>query len=367
MATITRPMPAISPQKDYEYSSEFLKWMGYVQKIPLLGSILNANVDAVVASWRCKGEHASEMADILDRMVGNGKENYPAIMKNMLMISKIGGDSYAEIIYSGNDPKEGDIEDLRILNPDNIKQNIKNGRIKSYEERDGDGKWVPEGIFHLAYGRIGSAPHGRSTIEPMNNLLIHFMQVQDDMSRIFHRYIKPMNVFRFKTNSTAEISSWMGEFRKQMAVTESDIGIPDDLVSTIDRVSVPQGSSLDPGQWHNTLIHQFLMSNRVSENILGVSTQNSEESAKMSMSGFSQLVRSDQKFLAWNNRQQLFVQQYPNNTPKIEFSFAIEPQEERYNRLLNTLPIIANSNQSDELKRLLEQKVLIEMGIIEDD
>lgn len=355
------------PQKDYEYSSEFCKWMGFVEKIPLLGSILNANVDADVASWRCKGEHASEMADILDGMVGNGKENFPAIMKNMLMISKIGGDSYAEIIYEGNDPKNGDIEDLKILNPDNIKQVVKNGVITKYAERDGGNSWVPEGIFHLAFNRIGSAPHGRSMIEPMNNLLIHFMQVQDDMSRLFHRYIKPMNVFRFKTNSDVEINKWMTEFRHQASVSESDIGIPDDLVSTIDRVSLPQGSSLDPSQWHSTLINQFLMSSRVSENILGIGTQNSEESARMQMAGFAQLVRSDQKFAAWNCRQQIFTQQFPRNTPKIEFSFAIEPQEERFIRLRDTIPIINASGVSPELKNLLTQKVLIEMGVIEDD
>ena len=362
MATITRPPAAPAPQKDYEYNSQFYKWLGFVQKIPLLASIIDATVDATVASWRVTGEHASEMADILDDMVGNGKENYTQIMKNMLSISIVGGDAYAEIVFD-----EEDVTDLRILNPDSITQIIKDGRIENYRVKQTNQMLQPENVFHLASNRIGSAPHGFSTIEPMNNLLIHFMQVQDDMARLFHRYIKPLNIFRFKTNSSQEINTWMSEFRKQQAVMDSDIGIPDDLVSTIDRVSIPQGSTLDPTQWHNILINQFFMANRVSENILGIGTQNSEESAKMQMAGFAQLVRAKQKFLSWNNRQQLFMLQFPMHTPKIKFSFAIEPEEEKYNRLRETLTVVESLSIDPNLKSLLEEKLLIEMGVIEDD
>jgi len=86
----------------------------------------------------------------------------------------------------------------------------------------------------------------------------------------------------------------------------------------------------------------------------------------MQMAGFAQLVRSDQKFTAWNCKRQLFVQQFPRNTPTIKFSFAIEPQDEEYNRLLNSIPVIEGSSLPPELKSLLTQRY-DQIGWIPDD
>lgn len=360
MALIARPVASSQQAKDSEYSSTFLKWNAYVEKIPILKSILNANADAVTASWRTSGTHAKAMAQTLDEFEGNGKESFKLIMNNALKIAKIGGDYYAEIVYD-----EDDIPiNLLTLPPDNIRQVIRKGQIKRYEEIDGLTIWRKEEIFHLPYNPIGCMTHGTSVIEPMNNLLIDLLQVWDDMAKIYHRYVKPVHVLKIDTDNAVEMQKIIDEWKKATRVPDSDFAVPKGTVE-IERHSIPQFSILNPADWHRIIMDHIIMGSRVPELALGTGSVNSEESARMQFAGFRQMVRWDQKFLEEHLRRQLFVQAYPEDVPKITFSFAAEAQEERFRRNLQAFQIVNSSELNDEIKGLVLIKLLEEMDIIE--
>lgn len=352
--------------KDGVYRSEFLQWKGFVDRIPILRAILNANADAVTASWRTEGKEAKKMADVLDQFEGNGKETFKLIMNNAIKIAKIGGDYYGEIIYGEFDGIDGEIPlDIITLPPANILQIVKKGRIKRYEEIDGDAKWSPQEMFHLAYNPIGAQTHGNSMIEPMQNILIDLENIMDVGSKIYEHYVKPLTIIYAQADTQAELDKIKDSWKSTMQTIKSDWIIPADVIQKIERHGIPQFSTLDPAHWHRVLLDHVIMSSRVPELALGTGAVNSEESARMQFMGFRQMIRWEQKFLEENLRRQLFVQIFPDDTPDIKFSFGTEAQEERLNRLRNDFQTVSAAELDPQFKILLQTKLLIDMGVIE--
>ena len=102
MARITI-FPAQDPIKDGGYTTEYLKWKGFYNDIPILKSILDTNGAAVAASWRTSGSQGKAMADRLDAFKGSGKQTFKSMMYNAIITCKIGGDAYFEILYDGDE------------------------------------------------------------------------------------------------------------------------------------------------------------------------------------------------------------------------------------------------------------------------
>ena len=341
------------------YRPDWLKWKGYYDQIPLLRGTLNAVADAVSASWTTKGTNGNAMAAILDNFEGNGKETFKMQMRNAVLSGMVCGDSFFEVVT--ND--DLGVENIVMLPHDNIDIIIKNGRIRRYEEIDGGAKWQPEAIFHYVNNPIGATIHGTSDIEPLQNLLIDLKQVQDDMSKIFHAYSTPLEVFKYESDDPAEIAAFKDSLRNLNNIVKKQMVIPKDLVE-YERFSIPAGSVLDPTTWHKIIIDQILASQRVPDLALGTGTVNSEESARMKFSGFRQLVRMKQQMLEEQLQRQLFPQVFPEDTPTIEFSFAAEPQEEKFNRLRDMFGVVNGSALNEEIKGLLLIQILQEMGLV---
>ena len=355
-----RATDAEAPPKDGSYTTEFNKWNGYVEKIPLLKGIINAGAASTTASWRTTGSNDKKMAQIMDTWDGQGNDSFRIIMDNLFRVAKTCGDSYAEILT--ND--DMDIENLLILPSDNISQVIKNGIIKRYDEMDGNGKFKPPNIFHLAYNKWGSMTHGTGVVPPMENLLQSLMQVQDDMAKIFHKYIKPLHMIKLDTDDPTQQKKFKAEWQKLKNLPEADFIFSGDV--QVDRVSIPQGSILDPMIWERAILKHMFMGSRTSELTLGTGSVNSEESAKMQMAGFRGMIRWDQKWLADNVVRQLFTLQFPENPPGLTWSFATEPQEEAYNRHHATLKTILGSDLPQRTKSVIGNKLLLEMGLIKE-
>lgn len=370
MALISIPQ-AKEERQDRWYISEFLKWKGYYMKCPIYAGIVNAKADAVTASWSCTGTHAQQMTDVLNGFDGMGKETFKTIMNNAVKIMTIGGDYFAEIEY-GEHESLGEIPmNVVTLPPNNIKIIIDNGKIKGYEEvssgpkGERPAKWEPEEILHFAYNPAGAIVHGIGTTEKIEKHLIDLLQVQDDMARIYHSYVDPLEVYQLSTDNDSEINS----FKEKVEATQHVKGkrrlyIPKDLVE-MQQFGLPQYSVLDPAAWHNLLIQQMIMAERVPELALGTGSVNSEESAKMQFMGFRQLVRWNQQFIEDQIRSQLFTQIFPTKTPDINFSFAAEPEEERYNRIQSTVQLINSIPINEEVKGKILKSLLEEMGVLE--
>ena len=349
--------------RDQEFRNEFLKWKGYYDAVPPLRAAINAIADATTASWATKGVNGKAMKDIINQFDGNGKQTFKMVMNNACKSFLLSGDAYLEVVTN----RELGIDNLVLLPPDNISVIIKNGRIKRYEEITGSARWKPQQLVHFAYNPVGAMCHGTSTVEPLENMLINLNQLWDDMGKLFHRYIKPVTMIGLSTDDPTEIESFKREWTKIKNIPESDLILPSELVDKVERVAVPQGSTLDPHKWEQLLVERILQSTRVPDLALGTGTVNSEESAKMKYSGFRQQVRFIQQFMEDSIQFQLFPQAFPEDTPTIEFSFAAEPQEEKFNRLMQSVTTVNATDLNDEIKGLTMLKILQEAGVIEDE
>jgi hypothetical protein len=344
------------------YKSEYLKWKGYYDKIPILRSTINAVADAVAASWNTYGNNGEVLRPILNNFEGNGKETFKTLMRNAVATGMICGDAYFEIVY--ND--DLGVENLVMLPSDNIKVIIKNGRIKRYEEitqptGENAAKWRPEEIFHYVNNQIGASVHGNSDIEPLNDLLIWLKQVQTDYADIMHNYAIPKELLSMDTDDPTEMQKILDKWismknrgYKVMAYNKDDVEPK--------AFSVPV--DLDPSAWHELIIKQILASMRVPDLALGTGTVNSEESARMKYSGFRQLVRMKQQLLEEQLQRQLFPQIFPEDTPSIEFSFAAEPAEERFNRMMSAIQTISAIDFDPKFKSLLVLDMMQKGGIL---
>ena len=86
----------VGDQKETTYDSpDFTKWYGIYKRIAKVKVPINAYSTWVVG----KGWIAdNRVTDILDKIRGWGEDSFLSILWNMLVIKKVNGDSFAEII-----------------------------------------------------------------------------------------------------------------------------------------------------------------------------------------------------------------------------------------------------------------------------
>ena len=364
MTTIVRPTATEAPQNEYDYTTSYHKWDGMCRQVPILESILNGIADAVVASWQTVGSHEKAAAKMLDGMRGSGKQHFEQLMKSQLIVSMKGGDSYAKKV------RTGDLIDLVPLDSDAVKQNIDQGVIISYEVDQGEGaskKYKPEEIFHLPFNQEGARPHGRSLIEPLNDLIIDWLQVMDDQAKLYEFYSNAVPLFYLNTSDSAEMTTIMDAYSKAIRVKGAAIGIPAETVTKVEKVGFPQGSLQDPAKFEKLIVDHLLRACRYPDQALGVGTANSEETARTQFMGLRQLIRWLQKWLGANIRTQVFEDVWEGKSPKIKFSYASEAQEERFNRMMSAFQQVNAAQLDENLKKLLLIKLLKDAGVIEDD
>lgn len=374
MASVLRHSPSkTSPIQNGNYSTKYRFWKGYVDRHALLNTIFEARADSAFASWKTQGNEAATQAKILDNWNGTGKETFKSIIKNNSTIADVCGDSYGEIIIDDIPDVADDVPaNLITLDADSIQQEIKNGRIVKYfqtnnKSQTGKNEWKPEEIMHFVTGRMGASTHGTSMLEPLQNILLHKEQLLLTGSKLFELYIQPMTLVPLKTDVTRDMTTFKNQWN---TVNQTDTKVlfysADMVEGEIKRVGVPEGSTLDPAKWViNILDAEILKRFRTTEVLLGTATVNSEESARYQFTGFRQTVRSIQGTRAEELREQIFKLAYPEDPPKIKFSFATEAPEEEWNRNFTAAQFYAQGAQAgDPMSQLLYIKKLIEMGEI---
>jgi hypothetical protein len=320
--------------------------------------VINAIADAVTTSYRTHGSNARSAQSMLDEITGNGKQTYKIIMNTGQIVEMIGGNAYFEMVANTSDPK---LQNIRLLDSGNIKLKIKNGSIIQYMQNVGS-PFAPEDVLHLSNCQCDSRPYGRSDIEPMQDLLLSMTQIWDDMSRIYHRYIKPTHIVELDTNSTTKQADFAALWKRTRETPEDDLILPGDLIKKIDKVAIPQGGILDPSSWERILIQRMLQSFRTPELALGTGSVNSEESSRMLYSGFRQLVRWKQQKLEEDIYVQVFKKIYGVTAPEIEFSYAGQVEEEKQKYWLSVGQFIMSSGMRQDLAAAAMPKVFEGLG-----
>ncbi len=164
------------------------KWLGYYKSIPELLQAINS-----FAVWVAgKGFTTKNVADevMLGNITGWGEDTIQSILENMIIVKKINGDSFAEIIRN---PDTGKIINLKPLNPVSVKTVVSSeGIIVRYEEIDMEsGKSIRkinlDKMFHLSNNRIANEIHGNSLIEPVEWVVDTIHEAMRDYRRMLHR------------------------------------------------------------------------------------------------------------------------------------------------------------------------------------
>jgi len=161
----------------------FTKWYGYYSSIPELKKAIQ-----VYATWVLgQGYETDDRTKIrLEGITGSGEDSFTAILWNMLVMKKVNGDSFAEIIRNN----KGTLINLKPLDPARIKVYFrKNGTIKKYSYLTGKKEmdFLPSEIFHLVNDRVADNTHGDSVVESIQWLIDARQEAMRDWRRISHR------------------------------------------------------------------------------------------------------------------------------------------------------------------------------------
>ena len=304
-----------------DYTVPWSTWNGYYQGVAELKAVIDKK-----AVWTVgKGFKADDKTtSLMAKWRGMGKDTANDIYENLVKTYTIGGDAFAEIIKN----KRGVITNLKPLNPGNIKIVAdKFGIILRYEwSKVNSGStspvppvvFLPDEIFHLPWNRVGDNIHGTSTIKAITDNIESLKEAKADLRVVFHRYVKPLLIASVDTDDTTEIA----DFKKKMdAAVENaeNLVIPKDTVDNIERVSIPQFSTLDPLPWIKHLIQEFIRAEGVPDVILGVGDDSTEATSKIVYLAYQQVIEHNQNFLSRQIESQLGL--------KVDFEFpaSLEP------------------------------------------
>ncbi len=309
----------LSGEETTQTEYQNLKWKdqwGAYQQISELGGMIDRKAQYVVGKgFKVPGLKAKVgiggVKGMLDAIRGNGLDTFNMIMYNAVRVYTVGGDSFAEIVKEGNK-----LMNLKPLNPASVKVvgNSK-GIIKNYvinPDADDEVTLEPEEVFHLAYNRIADQIHGQGMIVKLQPIIDMRREAMKDLRVVFHRYVKPLIISSVDTDDPTEIANYKTKLDTAMEKGENMV-VPKGILDSMEKLSIPQFSTLDPLPWIKLLQGEFIKAEGVPAIVMGVSSQGTESESKMLYLSWQQIVEFNQMFLEEQVKAQLGID--------IEFEF----------------------------------------------
>ena len=171
---------------------------------------------------------------ILDNIRGSGEDTFLSILWNKIVVKKINGDTYSEIIRN---KETGTLINLKPLAPDSVRVVFgRNGVIKRYEQisrtKDPNKIIKIENMLHLVNDRVADSLKGDSVIDS----LIWNIESQEEARRMFRRKVKNsgiMGILKMDTEDNTKITALKPVIKKGM---EEGIFlmVPEDVVDVQD-------------------------------------------------------------------------------------------------------------------------------------
>ena len=176
-------------EESYWDFSKFTERYGYYHSIPELKSAIQAYATWVLG----QGYQCDERTKIqLNLITGWGEDTFMSVLWNMLVIKKVNGDAFAEVItHNGKSiDKGGIIINLKPLSPQRVRIVLNSkGKIIRYEYTDNYKKqtFKPIEIFHISNNRVADEMHGDSIIDSVKWAIDAKNEAMSDWRRISHR------------------------------------------------------------------------------------------------------------------------------------------------------------------------------------
>lgn len=273
--------------------------LGYYNNIPELQQAIKS-----LAIWTVgKGWETDRTAEnIIGNITGWGEDSFQTILQNMLIVKKINGDSYAEIVRNDN----GTLLNLKPLNPSRIRHVVNSkGLIIRYEEIDPSSKaakrtFKPSEIFHLSNDRIANEIHGTSVVKACKWVIDARNEAMNDWRRMSHR--STMRVMYIDADNSTLLSQVRTQW--ETAINKGEVLILPSKkgqdIEVVDYEVPPVQPFLD---WIRYLENFFYQAVGVPKIILGGSQDFTEASSKIGYLTFEQVYAREQRELEsdiWN-------------------------------------------------------------------
>ena len=294
----SKQLDSSADQEETTYTwNKWPTWLGYYKTIPELKQAINA-----LAVWTAgKGWTADNLTTIiLKRLRGWEEDTFQSIMENMIIVKKINGDAFAEIVRN----EKGTIINLKPLSPANMRVVVnRKGVIIRYEQIDKiKGKapkvFKPEEILHLSNDRVGDEIHGVSVVECCEQIILARNEAITDWRKVLHRNINPLKIFELDTDNTTEIATFKTQYQKMTKDYEA-LFVPKGNAT----VTIPVVPLQNPIEWIRYLENFFYQAVGVPKIILGGTNETIEAGAKVGYLVFEQVYMREQRELEadlWN-------------------------------------------------------------------
>ena len=307
-------------ETEYQNTNWTTQHGAYLEVSELAGMIDRKAQYIVGKGFKVKGLLTGKKKKLLENIKGNGLDTFNTIMYNNVRTYTIGGDSFNEIIRNSR----GELVNLKPLNPSTVKIHADDkGMIKSYEvfpirsnplgtSENASVTFQPNEIFHLAYNRVADQIHGQSVMDKLMPIIEMRGEAMRDLRVVFHRYVKPLLISSVDTDDTAEITSYKNKLDEAMEKGENMV-VPKGVVDNIEKISIPQFSTLDPLPWLKLLQDEFLKAEGVPRVVLAIGEAGSDAESKIMYLSWQQIVEFNQMFVEEQTKAQLGIE--------VEFEF----------------------------------------------
>lgn len=306
----------VGNQKETFYDNpKWTTYWGEFNRIPdLKASIVMKAIWTIGKGYTSDGTTEA----LLDSIRGWGKENFIDILKNMIVIMRVNGDSFAEII---RDPDTGELINLKTLDPGAMRIVVDGkGQIKRYEQRAKGGEktepitFQPDEILHFSHNRFADQIHGISDIESMEKIIIAYDENFDVRQRVARFQAVPFIIFKLKTDDPTKIDNFKTKIKTAKSNISDDMIIPDDDNLLSWEVVQVNPSSFIMEQASN-LVSSFFRAQGLPLVIFGAAGS-TESGSKMEYFAHEQVWEFDQKFVEeqlWDQLQ-IRIDLYPPST-----------------------------------------------------
>lgn len=289
---------------EFRYQNSF--WsedFGYYSIIPEFKTAIDTK-----AIWTLgAGFESDEITTmLLSNVKGNGKDSFNSILKNMIKVKTITGDSFAEVIRDG----DGALVNLKPLDPSSVVIVFdKKGRIKRYEQVH-KGKvlttFKPTEMFHLSHDRMADSVHGTRIVQSLKWLIEARNEAMSDWRVVLRRNVRPMRIWYLDTDDEDKIAEQKRKTDAAYGNTEN-IYVPKGTVET-EIATVAPNQTLNPVTWIDMLNDYFYQSVMAPQILHGNAKGFTDASGKIVYLAYEQFVKTEQLYVEEQVLNQLDVE-----------------------------------------------------------
>lgn len=306
--------------QEISFTCNWRKWHGLYRNIPELAGLVDRKAAYVVGAGYEWGSTPESVKKRFENMDGIGHDTWLDLCYNMVRVYTLCGDYFAEKIMD----KSKRILNIKPINPGSMKIVADAyGRISHYEQISNvngvpNQRFEKSEILHISWNRIADEIHGIPTTEKIMKDIEKLAEAKQDLRVVFHRYVKPLFIISVDTDDDTEIASFKAKLDAAQNKSENMV-VPKSVVDKIERISIPQYSSLDPLPWIHSLQRSFLLAEGMPSMVLGQSSEeDTEASAKTVYMGWEHIVKFNQEFLQRQLKQQLNIDIKFKSPPSLE-------------------------------------------------